>query len=791
METFHISRRLKLFFVLAGTLLLLGGWQCAYAAESNSASTSTPTAQTETKKENLISDSAGVFSFTIKTKPDSAKGTNGTVTLSSAAEIHKQSDQAFGTFVIPDTVTKDGSEYDVVGIDANAFGSVTTIHAVIIPDSVQKIDTSAFLAEGVTTAQAKESGTNENITVYCNEGSEAQTFAKAQGCSVKTDGLQISLSADSIEAGQTATAKVVLPDFITSSAAAQWSSADKSIATVDDSGNVTAVKEGTTTITATSQGLNASAKIAVTAAQTAQASASATPSPSPSVSPSPSPSASPSATATPSPSTTVENKTDSGSDENAISTQSVTAQSAPSVKYQAHVAYDGWQNQVANGNVAGTTGKGIQMEALKVQITGDSNLGVSYRAHVKNIGWQNWTSNNGLAGTEGEGLQMEAIEMKLTGSDASKYSIYYRVHVKNYGWMGWVKDGESAGTTGLAYRAEAVQIVLRSKDAGAPGNTDTGFLSSETVIASSAVNVRSQVQNEGWLDWVSGGNTSGTTGKGLQMEAFQTTLTGPLNDSQIQYNSYVEDVGWQGWKANGSVSGTVGQGKQIEAVQFQLTGTADRLFDVYYRVHAKNYGWMGWAKNGEWAGTSGGDIRAEAIQVKLVPKGSSAPGSTANAYLELHRDYAQDLIDVANSQVGYEESNDWTKYGQWYQDKMNANGFAYGEWCAMFVSWCANQAGIPEDVIPCHAYCPSGTSWFGNQGEYQLRGYVPEAGDIVYYDWNFDGTTDHVGIVTGYDESTGYISTVEGNTGSGTSCVSASRYPYNWSYINGYGVPAY
>jgi uncharacterized protein YjdB len=72
----------------------------------------------------------------------------------------------------------------------------------------------------------------------------------------------------------------------------------------------------------------------------------------------------------------------------------------------------------------------------------------------------------------------------------------------------------------------------------------------------------------------------------------------------------------------------------LEAIQIQLTGEMANHYDVYYRVHAQSYGWLGWAKNGESAGTAGLSKRLEGIEIVLVPKGSAAPGSTANHFIE-------------------------------------------------------------------------------------------------------------------------------------------------------------
>ena len=111
------------------------------------------------------------------------------------------------------------------------------------------------------------------------------------------------------------------------------------------------------------------------------------------------------------------------------------------------------------------------------------------------------------------------------------------------------------------------------------------------------------------------------------------------------------------------------------------------------------------------------------------------------------------LISVARSQLGTREgSNGYTKYGAWYD-----SSFANSAWCAMFVSWCANQASIPTSVIPKHASCDVGANWFRNKGIFQLSrhfggNYAPKAGDIIYFS-NKSNQNDstHVGIVISSD----------------------------------------
>ena len=145
------------------------------------------------------------------------------------------------------------------------------------------------------------------------------------------------------------------------------------------------------------------------------------------------------------------------------------------VRYQAHVQNIGWQGTVSNGATAGTSGRGLRVETLRVSITsGDYEGGIQIRSHVQNIGWQGWSTEGG---TSGLGLRLEALQIRLTGELAKHYDVYYRVHAQNFGWMGWAKNGEQAGSSGYAYRLEAVKIVLAKKGAAAPGGTANRYRS--------------------------------------------------------------------------------------------------------------------------------------------------------------------------------------------------------------------------------------------------------------------------------------------------------------------------
>lgn len=136
---------------------------------------------------------------------------------------------------------------------------------------------------------------------------------------------------------------------------------------------------------------------------------------------------------------------------------------------------------------------------------------------------------------------------------------------------------------------------------------------------------------------------------------------------------------------------------------------------------------------------------------------------------------SDDIVAVALSQVGNVGGQ---PYWSWY-------GFSSRvEWCACFVSWCADQCGyIESGVMPKHSYCPTGVEWFRSRGQWQDRNSIPAPGAIIYFDWGGDGIADHVGIVESCDGSTVY--TIEGNANN--ACKQLS-YAVGDRRILGYGV---
>ena len=137
------------------------------------------------------------------------------------------------------------------------------------------------------------------------------------------------------------------------------------------------------------------------------------------------------------------------------------------LSYQTHIQSLGWQENVRDGEVSGTTGKSLRLEGIKINLANVElhNLtgGIQYQTHVQQIGWQDVVSDNALSGTTGQSLRVEGIRINLTGTLAQNYDIYYRAYIQSKGWLGWAKNGASAGSQGLALRLEAIQIKLVSK----------------------------------------------------------------------------------------------------------------------------------------------------------------------------------------------------------------------------------------------------------------------------------------------------------------------------------------
>lgn len=148
---------------------------------------------------------------------------------------------------------------------------------------------------------------------------------------------------------------------------------------------------------------------------------------------------------------------------------------------------------------------------------------------------------------------------------------------------------------------------------------------------------------------------------------------------------------------------------------------------------------------------------------------------------------AKQVLHLAASEIGYKETptdSNHNKFGVWY-------GMDYAPWCAMFVSYCFYNNGLPLNIERKEgfAWCPSGVDWFKAKGWWHTQN--PQVGDVVFYDWNGDGEAKHVGMVEKVN-SDGSIVAIEGNTSVGNDSNGGQVMRRNRdAYIKGYGRPPY
>ncbi|MCQ2451693.1 MAG: CHAP domain-containing protein, partial [Oscillospiraceae bacterium] len=170
--------------------------------------------------------------------------------------------------------------------------------------------------------------------------------------------------------------------------------------------------------------------------------------------------------------------------------------------------------------------------------------------------------------------------------------------------------------------------------------------------------------------------------------------------------------------------------------------------------------------------------------------------------VELSGDWNADVIAIAETQLGYKESTrnflwseagekqGYSRYGDWY-------GIPYGDWCAMFASFCLHYAEVPsvptEETpvyVPAAAGCEAWVEQLDELGCYaSARDTIPEPGDIVFFDFDSDPTADHVGLVYGLitDEESGRVTALKTIEGNWNDCVCSNTYDLTASALLGYG----
>ena len=202
-------------------------------------------------------------------------------------------------------------------------------------------------------------------------------------------------------------------------------------------------------------------------------------------------------------------------------------------------------------------------------------------------------------------------------------------------------------------------------------------------------------------------------------------------------------LAWQGYNyGNGYIRWALQRGGYTEANALQFS-----------QEQAASHGW-----------SSYGDPEYVPHVMRYYSGGSLFAGLFGN----------QQIVSVAMGQIG---NSGGQKFWSWY-------GFdSRVEWCACFVSWCADQSGLIESGnVPKFSLCSEGVTWFQGKNKWQSGGTTPSVGMIIFFDWNHDGTSDHVGIVEKCEG--GRVYTIEGNS---SDQVRQRTYAVDYGAIMGYG----
>lgn len=280
-----------------------------------------------------------------------------------------------------------------------------------------------------------------------------------------------------------------------------------------------------------------------------------------------------------------------------------------STSYRTHIENLAWLTWVKNGDISGTTGSALRMEALELKLenVGSLDIGITYRVHVGDVGWQDWKVNGATAGTVGQGVRMEAIEIKLTGADAGLFSVQYRVHVQDDGWQDWKKDGETAGTTGEALRAEAISIIIVSKVDGTNGKLKDGLFRENDYI-----NTLELIKTT-MLDTLGGVLVIERIG-GIKFLNYLENY-GRTNSQPIKFGVNMLDYS-KITDASGIYTAIVPYGKEIDGKKLTIATVNNDCDYIYDEVAVAEYGWI--FKEMEWADIDSASALLYAAKLKLA-----------------------------------------------------------------------------------------------------------------------------------------------------------------------------
>ena len=326
------------------------------------------------------------------------------------------------------------------------------------------------------------------------------------------------------------------------------------------------------------------------------------------------------------------------------------------------------------------------------------------------------------------------------------------------------------------------------------------------------VEYRTYTAESGWLDWAADGGDCLADNKevltGLKMfisVSGSDTVSEEKQESvaDISYSVYSKEADWSEAVSNGSKA--TSSDNPIKAIKVTISGEATSNYNIEYRVLTSNNEWTKWCTNGEVAGNVSGEENIIGVQAKIAQKQQE----TQNVQNNTNNNTSTDTNNNANNSTNTDNSSNGnealeafvnkavaelgtkpddsgvTKYGQWYQDNVDGSQkFNTAAWCAMFLSWCANQAGVSKSTVGYYAACSYWQDQFfvANGTWHAASGYTPARGDLIFFDYTGDGKANHNGVVESVSDT--QVVAIEGNVDKE---VKRCTYALNDSTIVGYG----
>ncbi len=351
------------------------------------------------------------------------------------------------------------------------------------------------------------------------------------------------------------------------------------------------------------------------------------------------------------------------------------------ITYQGYVEGTGWQSVSQNDAILGTTGNGLRLEAIKINLNNASaGMRIKYQANIQNTGWTSWTYDGGQVGTPGQGLRIEAIRIKLEGAPAG-YTVQYQSHIQDKGWMDSVQDGVTSGTEGLSLRMEALKINLSKLRNSYKYDANSNLAKKEDFINGTSFNYTYDLadrltkvseangnttsfgydnnNNSNSLNEIIGNNSYGTnfsydkdnrltgitynrntnnsisysydtlgriqskntnTGAAQFNTSYSYLKGSDVSAVGVTYQASLSTTGWQAAVTDGGTAGTVGQGTKMEQFKISLVGALPGM-RIKYQAHVSNVGWQNWVYDGTTVGVVGQQIEALRIQLEGAPEG--------------------------------------------------------------------------------------------------------------------------------------------------------------------------